>query len=99
MIQDRFRVGKKLIKIERTVEPLQARPLRQSMPGNHSWRPLRHPRETVWYIFLDGSRIGIAQKLPNGFYTCHRYVERDLRLLTCRLIDEDPKTIEELSAP
>ncbi len=99
MLQDHFRVGKKLIKIERTAEDVQARPSRVPMAGNHSWHPLRHRRETVWYIFLDGSRIGVAQKLPNGFYTCHRYVERDLRLLACRLVNEDPKTIEELSAP
>ncbi len=96
MIQDRFRIGKKLIKIERIAAPVQVRPPRVR---NHSWPLLRHKRETVWYIFLDGSRIGIAQKLPNGFYTCHRYVERDLRLLACRLVGEDPKTIEELLAP
>ncbi len=36
MIQDRFRIGEKLIKIERTVEPLQARPLRLSMPGTYA---------------------------------------------------------------
>ncbi len=96
MIQDRFRIGKKLIKIERIATPVQVRP---PHVRNHSWPLLRHKRETVWHIFLDGNRIGIAQKLPNGFYTCHRYVERDLRLLVCRLVSEDPKTIEELSAP
>ena len=112
---DRFRIGEKLIKIERTAESVQAYQSRRAMAGDqdftshapsplrrqnpHSWHLLRHKRETVWYIFLDGSSIGIAQKLPNGLYTCHRYVERDLRLLACRLVDEDPKTIEELSAP
>ena len=111
---DRFRIGEKLIKIERTAESVQACQSRRAMAGEdftfhalsplrrqnpHSWHLLRHKRATVWYIFLDGSRIGIAQKLPNGLYTCHRYVERDLRLLACRLVDEDPKTIEELSAP
>ncbi len=96
---DRFRIGDKLIKIERTTAPVQVPPPRVPMAGNHSWPLLRHKRETVWYIFLGGSRIGIAQKLPNGFYTCHRYVERDLRFLACRLVGEDPMTIKELSAP
>ena len=99
MIQDRFRVGEKFIKIERTAGPVQAHSPRQAMAGSHSWHPLRHQRENVWYIFSDGNRIGIAQRLPNGFYSCHRYVERNLRLLACRLVDEDPKAIEELSAP
>lgn len=99
MRTDRFRIAGQVVEIQRAAEPGRGRPMPAAGAGRLGPPAMRAKRETAWHILVGRQRIGVAQRLPNGLYSCGRYAEHDLRTLACRLMGADIDAVEDAPAP